>query len=71
MEMMTGPSRADDDAELSSLSVHQLVFQYVDEVFSDYADRAATLPEVVQEIKEIIGTLLRHPPGEAQLRSSK
>ena len=68
METMTGRSIAESDAELLSMSIHDLVFLYVDEIFSDYADRAATLPEVVDEIKSIIDTLLRHPPKQLSLR---
>ena len=62
MEIMTGLSKVATDAELSSLSIRQLVLQYVDEIFSDYADKAATLPEVVDEIKSIIETLIQYPP---------
>jgi hypothetical protein len=63
---MTGPAIAKNDHDLSSLPARQLVFLYVDEIFSDYVDRAATLPEVVNEIKAIIETLL---PPEPALRA--
>jgi hypothetical protein len=65
MTTLTGPSMEDADADLLSMPVRQLVFQYVDEIFSDYADKLATLPEVVDEIKTIMETLLQHPPSLA------
>ena len=61
VERMIGPSKLANDADLLSMPTRQLALQYVDEIFSDYVDRLATLPEVVDEIKTIIDTLLRHP----------
>jgi hypothetical protein len=66
MKTMTGAAIAPNDLDLLSLPARQLVFLYVDEIFSDYVDRAATLPEVVNEIKAIIETLL---PPDARLRA--
>jgi hypothetical protein len=63
METMTGPAIAEIDADLLTMSSRQLVFRYIDEIFSDYADRLASLPEVVDEIKTIVNTLLQHPPS--------
>src|SRR4051812_17717779 len=45
METMTGPTIAEIDADLLTMSSRQLVFRYIDEIFSDYADRFASLPE--------------------------
>lgn len=59
---MTGTAMLETDADLLSLSPRQLVFQYVDEIFSDYVDSIATLPEVVNEIKSIMETLLQNSP---------
>ena len=63
MEPMAGPSRTDRDADLLDLTTHQLLLQYVDEIFSDYLERTVTLPEVVDEIKSIIETLVPHAPA--------
>jgi hypothetical protein len=63
METMSGPSpysivHSQCDAELFSLSFDQLLGRYVDEIFSDYLDRRATVPEVLDEIKGIIAVLI-------------
>ena len=60
---MSGPSpysvvQSDADAELFSLPFDQFLDRYVDEIFSDYLDRTATLPEVLDEIKAIIAVLI-------------
>ena len=60
---MSGASRysvvqSQADADLFSLPLDQLLYRYVDEIFSDYLDKTATLPEVLDEIKAIIAILI-------------
>jgi|SoiMethySBSTD1v2_1073268.scaffolds.fasta_scaffold806437_1 hypothetical protein len=65
METMSGPApySADSqaDADLFSMPFDQFLYRYVDEIFSDYLDRTATLPEVLDEIKGIIAILIEAP----------
>jgi hypothetical protein len=61
---MSGPSHAsayrlaENEADILSLPLDQLLFGYVDEIFSDYSARKATLLEVRDEIKAIIEELI-------------
>ena len=60
---MSGASRysvvqSQADADLFSLPLDRLLYRYVDEIFSDYLDRTATLPKVLDEIKAIIAVLI-------------
>jgi hypothetical protein len=73
MKTMSGPSTysADSqaDADLCSMPFDQFLNQYVDEIFSNYLDRTATLPEVLDEIKAIIAILIEARGSEGrQLR---
>ena len=47
-----------DDEELLALPTNELLYQYVEEIFSDYRDQKATLREALDEMKGIIDVLL-------------
>ena len=62
METMFGPSPysvdSQADADLYSMPLDRLLYRYVEEIFSNYLDQTATLPEVLDEIKAIIAILI-------------
>ena len=71
METMSGPSSysvdSQADADLLSMPFDQFLYGYVDVIFSDYLDRTATLPEVLDEIKTIIAILVEALPAKDKL----
>ena len=46
------------EEEISAVPFGQLLNDYVDEIFADYRESKATLSEVLDEIKGIIGVLI-------------
>ena len=68
METMPGHAqsyRVDTDHDILSLTTSQMLNLYVEEIFSDYLSQAATLPEVMDEIKAIIQGLILTKTGSA------
>ena len=56
--MKTKLRMADSVDEAAHLPLDQLLYEYVDEIFSDYRAQRANLVEVVDEIKAIIKELI-------------
>ena len=58
----------DSAHEADLLPMDQLLYEYVDEIFSDYRAQRASLVEVVDEIKAIIGELIPAKEMESSRR---